>query len=312
MLSRRFLRIKVIKSLYSHFKSGSESLAVSEKNLIYSVNKAYDLYFQMLSLVVDIARYAEERIEIGLKKKLPTEQDLNPNYKFVENLVVAQIADSDKLNDTLQKRRLGWSQHPQLIRHLYNEMVESDYYKAYMEKPSGNYVADLEFVKDFYINTAQDDQILTDTLEEVSIMWCDDLDFSLIMVLRTLDNCRAKQTDISLLPQFKNDDDIKFFKRLFAESAVRYSENLKYIEKFTENWDIERIAYMDNLIMTTAMTELIVFESIPIKVTFDEYIEISKYYSTPGSSLFINGILDKVTNALKADGTITKSGRGLL
>lgn len=155
MFSRRFLRIKVIKALYSHFKSGCDSMITSEKNLVGSIDKAYDLYFQMLRLVADVKVYAEERIELGRNKKLPTYSDLHPNLSFVENGVIAQIEESAALNARLEKAALGWNQYPELIKHLYTLMSESEYYKRYMQLPTHGYASDRTVVEDFYIETVQ-------------------------------------------------------------------------------------------------------------------------------------------------------------
>jgi len=312
MFSRRFLRIKVIKSLYWHFKSESDSIPVSEKNLIYSIDKAYDLYFHMLTLITDVRRYAEERIEIARNKKLPTHEDLHPNLRFVENKVILQIENSEALNDYLRKGSLGWGRCPELVKHLYDKMISSDYYREYMNAPNVNYRDGVRLVMDFYIETTQDDEMLEAVLEEQSILWSDDLDFSLIMVLKTLDNFREHQKEVPLLKQYRSEDDKKFAEELFRLTVMRFHENQEYIERFTHNWDLERIAFLDNIILNAAMTELTVFDSIPVKVTLDEYIEISKYYSTPGSSLFVNGILDKIVESLKSEGRINKTGRGLL
>lgn len=312
MFSRRFLRIKAVKSLYWHFKSESDSIPVSEKNLVHSIDKAYDLYFQMLSLVADVKRYAEGRIEIARNKKLPTHEDLYPNLHFVENPVIAQIESSQRLNDYLTKKSLGWSRYPEMVKHLYNKMLGSDYYKAYMASTPGGYRDDLRFVQDFYALTVQDDEMVEGVLEEQSILWSDDMDFALIMVLKTLDGFRENQPDITLQREYKSEDDLVFVKELFRQAALHFEEYQLYIERFTVNWDVERIAFLDNIILVAAMAELVSFDSIPVKVTMDEYIEISKYYSTPGSSQFINGILDKVVESLKAEGRINKTGRGLL
>ncbi|MBQ8272389.1 MAG: transcription termination factor [Tidjanibacter sp.] len=311
MFSRRFLRIKVLKALYAHLSGAVESVAIEEKNLLKGIDKSYDLYPHILSLIVDIKRYAEERIEIGLKKHLPTAEELNPNRKFVSNAVIAQLEGSDSLDSMLVERKLGWANNPELIKHLYNKMTEADYYNEYMNSEGSSYTEDRKFVEEFYIQTVQDDQMLTEVLEESSIMWSDDLDFILIMVLRTLSAMR-KNSEVALLPQYKNEDDEAFVRSLFARALVGYEENLAIVEQYTKNWDVERIALMDNVVMTTAIAELTGFDSIPVKVTLDEYIEIAKYYSTLGSSTFINGILDKISTDLLAKGAIVKQGRGLV
>lgn len=312
MLSRRLLRIKAVKALYAHFKSESDSPSASEKNLTQAVDKTYDLYHQMLWLVVDVARYAEKRQEIARNKKLPTHEDLNPNTKFVDNAVIAQIAASDRLGAYLERKSLGWTQYPELIKSLYDSMSESDYYKEYMASEERTYNQDRQLVEDFYLSTVEDNEAVETAVEEQSILWADDVDFSLVMVNRTIGMCRRGQNDLPLSSQFKNEDDKVFVKELFRKAMVNYNEYLSYIEKFTQNWDVERIAYMDNIIMVVAISELVNFPSIPVKVTLDEYIDIAKFYSTRNSSVFVNGVLDKVIAVLKEEGKINKTGRGLL
>jgi len=301
-----------MKTLYSHFKSESDSVAATEKNLIASVDRTYDLYLQMLWLIVEVARYAEKRIELGRRKKLPTAEDLNPNTKFIDNEVMRQIERSETLLDLLEKRRLGWVTHPELIKSLYAAMTESDYYIKYMSSGDGSYREALQFVEDFYTQTVEDNETVEETVEEQSILWADDVDFALFLVVRTLDAFRPTQREIPLLPQFKNDDDKAFAPELLRLTLRNYDEYLSYLDEFTQNWDVERIAFTDNIIMAAAIAELVGFPSIPVKVTLDEFIEIAKFYSTRGSSTFVNGILDKVIERLSAEDKIAKVGRGLL
>ena len=312
MISRRLLRIKVVKALYAHMKSESDSLQASEKTLVASIDKTYDLYFQMLALVAEVARYAEQRQEAAKQKKLPTFEDLNPNRKFVDNAVVRLIAESDSVNDRLAARKLSWAQYPELIKSLYAQLEQSDYYKKYMTSTESSFREDLAQVNDFYTRELEGSELLEEVLDEQSILWNDDLGFALVMVTRTLSGIRQSHREVKVLPKFKSDDDLAFAKELFAKTAVNFDTYLQYIEKFTRNWDVERIAFMDNLIMATAVAELVSFQSIPVKVTLDEFIEIAKYYSTPGSGTFINGILDKIVAALTEEGKINKSGRGLI
>ena len=312
MISRRLLRIKALKALYAHLKSESDSLMASEKTLVASINKTYDLYFQMLSLIVEVARYADERQQAAMQKKLPTYEDLNPNRKFVENAVVHLIAESDSVNDYLAAHKLSWARYPELIKALYSQLEQSEYYKKYMTSQERSFREDLALVTDFYTNELESSEMLEEVLDEQSILWNDDLGFALIMVTRTLSNMRPSHRDVKVLPKFKSDEDLDFAMELFEKAAVNYDSNLEVIEQFTRNWDIERIAFMDNVIMVTAMAELVSFPSIPVKVTLDEYIEIAKYYSTASSSTFINGVLDKVVTTLTEEGRINKSGRGLI
>ena len=306
------LRIKVLKALYAHMKSDADSLMASEKMLVTSIDKTYDLYFLMLSLIVEMAHYAEQRQEMAKKKQLPTYEDLNPNRKFVDNAVVRLIAQSDSVNDYLAARKLSWAQYPELIKTLFAQLEQSDYYKKYMTSQERSFREDLALVTEFYTRELEESEVLENAIDEMSILWNDDLGFALIMVTRTLSNMRPSHVEVKILPKFKSIEDLDFARELFAKTAVNFDTYQEEIEKYTRNWDVERIAFMDNLIMAAAMAELITFPSIPVKVTLDEYIEIAKFYSTQGSSTFINGILDKIVASLNEQGKINKSGRGLI
>lgn len=312
MISRRMLRIKVVKALYAHLKSDADSLMASQKTLVRSIDKTYDLYVLMLSLVAELAHHAEQRQELARKKQLPTYEDLNPNRKFVENAVVRLIENSDSVNDYLASHKLSWAAYPELIKTLYAKLEQSDYFQRYMAQQERSFRDDMALVMDFYTHELEECEMLEDVLDEMSILWNDDLGFALIMVTRNLSNMRPSHEEVKLLPKFKNEEDLDFACELFAKAAVNIDDYQQQIERYTRNWDVERIAYMDNLIMATAVAELTGFESIPVKVTLDEYIEIAKFYSTQSSSTFINGVLDKMVVALTEQGKINKSGRGLI
>ncbi len=306
------LRIKVIKTLYAHLKSDADSLMASQKTLVNSIDKTYDLYVLTLSLVAELAHYAEQRQELAKKKQLPTYEDLNPNRKFVDNRVVQLIANSDSVNDYLASRKLSWAAYPELIKTLYTQLEQTEYFQNYMSQQERSFKDDLALVTEFFTRELEECEMLEDVLDEMSILWNDDLGFALIMVLRTLSSVRPSHEEIKLVPKFKSEEDLDFACELFAKTAVNYDEYQQQIERFTRNWDVERIAFMDNLIMATAVAELVGFESIPVKVTLDEYIEIAKFYSTNSSGTFINGVLDKLVAALQQEGRINKSGRGLI
>lgn len=276
-----------------------------------SVDKAYDLYFQLITLPVELAHYAQQRQELAKQKKLPTLEDLNPNTKFTDNAVIHLIANSDAVNDYVASHKLGWGKQPDLIRAIYILLTESDYYKEYMLREEHSFEDDRRLIEDFF-KEMQNCEPLDDVLEEMSLLWSDDLPYIVMMILRTLSNLRQSHTDLKVPPKFKSSEDPEFIKTLFEKSLINFNKYQDYIEKFTSNWDVERIVFMDNLILGTAMAELTSFPSIPVKVTMDEYIEISKAYSTPGSSTFINGVLDKIVESLTEDGSIKKAGRGLI
>ena len=311
MLSRRLLRIKVAKNLYAHLKSDSTNLKASEKNLIASIDKAYDLYFQMLSLVVEVARYADSRIELAKQKKLPTYEDLNPNRRFVDNAVIRLLDEGESLSDEIATRKISWANNYDIVKDIYNRLIEADFYKKYMSQSICTFTDDKKFVESFFA-WLDEDEALSDVVDDMSLLWNDDLSFALYMAMRTVSTLKQSHTDIKVLPQFKSDDDLEFARTLFIKSLVQFEENQEIVDRYTNNWDVERIAFMDSLIITIAIAELTTFDSIPVKVTLDEWIDIAKYYSSPTSGNFVNGVLDKIVSELTANGRIKKSGRGLL
>ena len=303
--------MKVAKTLYAHLKSDSDNLKASEKYLVESIDKAYDLYFQMMSFVVEVARYAESRIELAKQKKLPTYEDLNPNRRFVDNAVIALIANSDSVNDILAERKLGWTNQYDTIKDVYNRLIETEFYKKYMSASVSTFTDDRKFVEEFFQWLESDEQ-LAEVITEMSILWADDYGFALYLALRTVQHVKRSHTEVKVLPKFKSEDDLDFAKRLFIKSLVDYEDNQAVVDRYSKNWDVERVVFMDSLIISIAIVELTQFDSIPVKVTLDEWIDIAKYYSSPTSSNFVNGVLDKVVAEFTEQGLISKSGRGLL
>ena len=303
--------MKVAKTLYAHLKSDSDNLKASEKYLVESIDKAYDLYFQMMSFVVEVARYAESRIELAKQKKLPTYEDLNPNRRFVDNAVITLIANSDSVNDVLASRKLGWANQYDTIKDVYNRLIETEFYKNYMSASVSTFTDDRKFVEEFFQWLESDEQ-LAEVVTEMSLLWADDYGFALLLALRTVQHLKRSHTEVKVLPKFKSEEDLDFAKRLFIKSLVDYEDNQAVVDRYSKNWDVERVVFMDSLIISIAIAELTQFDSIPVKVTLDEWIDIAKYYSSPTSSNFVNGVLDKVVAEFTEQGLIKKSGRGLL
>ena len=303
--------MKVAKTLYAHLKSDSDNLKASEKYLVESIDKAYDLYFQMLYFVVEVARYAESRIELAKQKKLPTYEDLNPNRRFVDNAVITLIANSDSVNDVLASRKLGWANQYDTIKDVYNRLIETEFYKNYMSASVSTFTDDRKFVEEFFQWLESDEQ-LAEVVTEMSLLWADDYGFALLLALRTVQHLKRSHTEVKVLPKFKSEEDLDFAKRLFVKSLVDYEDNQAVVDRYSKNWDVERVVFMDSLIISIAIAELTQFDSIPVKVTLDEWIDIAKYYSSPTSSNFVNGVLDKVVAEFTEQGLIKKSGRGLL
>ena len=313
MISRHLLRIKALMTLYAYFKSDDKSVTKFENNLLFSINKTYDLYHLLLLLIIDIKNYAENKISLAKQKRIPSPEDLNPNTKFINNKVITQIEKNKNLNSYISNNKLNWVENPELVKQLYNSIKQSSFYEAYMSNEQNSYKDDKQLVIDIFVEIIVNSEFLSQILEEKSIYWNDDIEFVVSMIIKTITGFKENDNEYkSLMSLFKNEDDRYFVKTLFHRTLLNHDTNKKIISEFTKNWDFERIAFMDKLIMEAAITEIIEFPSIPVKVSLNEYIEISKFYSTQKSSVFINGVLDKIINQLQNENKIIKTGRGLI
>ncbi len=313
MISRRILRIKVLQIIYAHLKSGNESFENTEKQLQLSIQKLYELFHYLLLLIIDISELAEEKIELAKQKRIPTAEDLAPNTRFIDNKIISFFKENIQFNEYVKKNKLTWVNYPELSKGLYRKLIKSDLYINYMADEKNDFTHDKKFIISMIENLFADNELLEQILEEKSIYWNDDLEFVLNMMVKTIAKLKTRSNrDTALMPLYKNDDDKQFIRDLLRKSIIDYEDNRELIHKYTKNWEIDRIAFMDILIMNQAIAEVVHFPSIPVKVSLNEYIEIAKYYSTEKSSIFINGILDKVFNYLKKNDKINKLGRGLV
>ena len=305
------MRIKVLHLLYAYRATDEANLRKSEKELMFSIEKSYDLYHLILLLISDIARYAEQRIEIARSKYFPTPEEANPNTRFVDNSIVRLINEDKDFNRYVETRGISWSNEEEMVKGLYREMLEWDGYQEFMARPGITYEDEKKFIIRMAAELIIQGERLETVLEEQSIYWNDDLEFVGSMVVKTLERLKPGRT-LRMMDMFSNEDDRLFVLELFRKTVLHGQDYRDLIRKYSENWDFERLAAMDILIMEMAITEAVHFTSIPVKVTLNEYIEIAKYYSTEKSSLFINGILDKIFAELRADKKIVKTGRGLI
>ncbi len=313
MVSRRLLRIKILKALYGHFKSGDKTISGSEKDLFLSIEKTYDLYHYLMKLFVEVADFAQNRIEIGRLKHRPTPEEQNPNTKFIDSKIVAILRSNEQLNKRLNQNKLSWESNPELIKKLYNSMASSQYYADYMAESTRSFEQDRAFAVEFFTLEIEDFEDLYQNLEDQSIYWVDEIEFVLGMIIKTLKKFKEDQpTYKGLLPLYKDESDVDFTKRLFRKATVNHVQYREFVDEYTKNWDVERIAYMDILILIEAIAELLEFKDIPVNITMNEFIDISKYYSTANSSTFINGVLDKIVKDLTEKGVILKVGLGLI
>lgn len=311
MISRRLLRVKALQILYAYRVSENDNLQKTEKELLFSIEKSYDLYHLILLLLVDISNYMTQRVDIARSKYFPTDEEANPNTRFIDNRIIVQISDNRKFSQYLEARKISWNNEEELIKSLYRNLLEWEPYMEYMNSENDSFAQDKNFITKMVAEFILPSEFLQQVLEEQSIYWNDDLEFIGSMVIKTLGRWK-ENGEMPILSMFSNDDDRLYVLDLLKKTVMHGDEYQELIRKFSENWDFERLALMDILIMQMAISEAINFPSIPSKVTLNEYIEISKYYSTEKSSYFINGILDKVFMLLRTDEKIKKTGRGLI
>lgn len=313
MISRRLIRIKALQILYASSKKNEISSTNVERELFHSIEKYYDLYHLLILLIVEMVELEIKNNDFKRKKKAPTVNDLNPDLGLQENLLVEKLRNNIELANYLDKRKLSWKIHKDFIRQVYSDFTKTQIYTEFIELEKRSFKVDRELIVRFYSEFLAENERFIDFLEEENIYWNDDYSFVLIMVIKTIRNFNSSSNEnMKLLPLFKNDDDREFAKLLVRKTIVNKSEYIKIIGKHTKNWDTERIAQIDLLILQLAIAEVLEFETIPIKVSFNEYIEISKYYSTSKSKTFINGLLDKIVKSLKEEKKVNKTGRGLI
>jgi N utilization substance protein B len=313
MISRRQLRIKALQSLYAYYTTGREDMRRSEKELHFNIEKAFELYHYLLLLMIDVILYAESRIEIARNKRIPTHQDLHPSSRFVDNKLVEQLRNNERLLRFVELHKLNWTNYPELIKEIYTRLIESTEFEAYMSAEENGYTDDKRLITFIYTHIIFSSERLDSIMEEQSIYWNDDLEFITSMIVKTFKKFKEEDgPDKLLMDLYKNEEDKDYVVKLYRQTILHREEYMEYIKQNTRNWDLERIAFMDILIMQMALTELVAFPSIPTKVTLNEYLEISKYYSTSKSNVFINGVLDKVLMQLKEEKKIVKKGRGLI
>lgn len=312
MLNRRHIRIKVMQSMYALLQSKNDDLLQEENFLNVSIQSIEDLYVLMLSLLIEVHQLAQEHLELGKKKHLATLEDINPNKKFVENKVLKQLANSPFISDYLSKNKLNnWQNHSDYVRLIWNEIKESELYKNYIGSAELSFNDDKEFVIATYKEIIAPNDKLFDFLESENISWVDDIPLVNTFIVKKITSLGKGKT-FNKPALFKDDDDQQFVSDLFKKTALHHHEFTNDIDEKTPNWDAERIAEIDLILMKMALIEFVYFPSIPTKVTINEYIEIAKDYSTTKSSFFINGVLDKLSKEYSGNGKIQKTGRGLL
>lgn len=313
MLNRRFLRIKVFLALYALEQSAGTSAAKAEKELLRSVDRTYDLFIHVLLLFGELRHLAENRIEDRKARRMPSGDDLAPSLRFVDNPVLVKISGSKQLQEEGERRKMGWTGEKELLVQLHKRIEASEEYAAYMNAPHTTPAMDRAVLVQLFVEHIAQFEGLHDHVEARSIQWLEDLDLACAMVKRTVEQIDPKAPAL-VLPSWggEADEERGFTLALFQGTVAGREQDERTIAERAKNWEADRIALSDMLLMRMALAEVRGFDQIPVKVTMNEYIEIAKAYSTPKSKNFINGILDKLFAEMKEDGTIRKVGRGLL
>ena len=308
MINRVLIHLKIVQIIYAYYQNGGKNLDTAEKELFFSLSKAYDLYNYLLLLMVEVTKQANKKLNAAKNKLIPTKEELFPNTKFVENRFIAQLEVNKQLLDFAGNQKKTWENEADFVKSLCEQIMESDIYKEYMASETSSYEEDREVWRKIYkkiiFNNAELDQVL----EDQSLYWNDDKEIVDTFVLKTIKRFEEKNgAKQELLPEFKDDEDQDFARRLFRRAILNSDYYRHLISENTKNWDLDRVAFMDVIIMQIALAEVLSFPNIPVSVSLNEYVEIAKLYSTPKSGGFINGTLDGIVNQLKKENKLTKN-----
>ena len=308
MINRVLIRLKIVQIVYAYYQNGGKNLDTAEKELFFSLSKAYDMYNYLLLLMVEITKQAERKQSAAKNKLLPTAEELYPNTKFVDNRFIAQLEVNKQLLEFSETQKKTWENESEFVKSLCEKIMDSDIYKEYMASETSSYEEDRELWRKIYKRIIFNNNELDQVLEDQSLYWNDDKEIVDTFVLKTIKRFEeengAKQ---ELLPEFKDEEDQDFARRLFRRTILNADYYRHLISENTRNWDLDRVALMDIIIMQIALAEILSFPNIPVSVTLNEYVEIAKLYSTPKSGSFINGTLDGIVKILKQDGKLTKN-----
>lgn len=305
MVNRILIRIKVVQIVYSYLVNKDKSIDTSEKELFFSLEKAYELYHRLLLLMIELTDAQNKRIENARFKYTATAADKNPDTRLINNRFIAQLRENKMLKEYVDRQSVSWVNEPDFIRILLDRLLASDLYKTYLTSEEDSYAVDQDFWKKAFKHIIVENEDLSEILEAQSLYWNDDLETISTFVLKTIKRFdQSKGAEQELLPMFKDDEDAEFAKMLFRKTLMNVDVNKALIDQHTKNWEIDRVAFMDIVIMLVAIAEIKSFPTIPVKVTLNEYIEIAKGYSTIKSGHFINGILDAIASQLKKDGSL--------
>ena len=307
MINREIIRNKVVQLTYAYYQNGNKNIDSAEKELLLSLSKAYDLYAYMLALIPAVAKESRKYLEVAQSKAQREGTDM-PSQKFAYNRFAIQVEQNTALNDILEAKKISWNDHPEFVNKLYLQIIESQIYKEYMDSQDDSYDADREVWRKLYRTLIENNESIDSILEEESLYWNDDKEIVDTFVVKTIKRFDEKSGHKQeILPEYASEEDLDFARKLFRAAILNADEYQHYMGEMSRNWDFNRLAFMDVIIMQIAIAEMMTFPGIPVNVTINEYVEIAKLYSTPRSGGYINGILDPIARMLVRTGRMLKS-----
>ena len=307
MINREIIRIKIVQLTYAYYQNGNKNIDTAEKELFFSLSKAFDLYNYLLALIVATTKEARRRLEIA-QGKARREGLPEPSQKFVFNRFALQLGENHQLLEFLETQKRSWDDTPEFVGRLFEQIEQSQIYKEYMESKEDDYATDRELWRRLYRTLIQENDDLDALLEEQSLYWNDDKDVVDTFVLKTIKRFEEKNgAKQELLPEYDSEEEKDYARKLFRATILNADEYQRFMSEASRNWDFGRLAYMDVIIMQIAIAEMLTFPSIPVSVTINEYVELSKFYSTPRSAGYINGMLDAIARHLIQTGRLFKT-----
>lgn len=306
MINRELIRIKIVQLTYAYYQNGNKNIDTAEKELLFSLSKAYDLYNDLLQLIVAVTQEARRQTDV-LETRAKREGSESPSTKFVNNRFALQLEENKMLNEFIEAKKMTWKDDIEFVRKLYNQIQQSQPYQEYMSSEADDYDTDRELWRKLYRMFIQNNDELTALLEDKSLYWNDDKDIVDTFVLKTIKRFEpSNKANQELLPEYDDIEDREFARKLFRAAILNADEYQRYMSEASRNWDFSRLAYMDIVIMQIAIAEMMTIPNIPISVTINEYVELAKLYSTPRSGGYINGMLDAIARHLVSRGKLLK------
>ena len=306
MINREIIRIKIVQLTYAYYQNGNKNIDSAEKELFFSLSKAYDLYNQLLMLIVAVTRESRRRLDV-VQAKARREGTPEPSRKFADNRFALQLESNKQLGEFMETQKRTWADEPEFVGHLFELIEQSQIYKDYMESEDDDYNTDRELWRRIYRTLIQENEDLDQLLEEQSLYWNDDKEVVDTFVLKTIKRFDEKNgAKQELLPEYDSEEEKDYARKLFRSTILNADDYQRLMSESSRNWDFSRLAYMDVIIMQIAIAEMMTFPTIPLSVTINEFVELAKYYSTPRSAGYINGMLDAIARHLVKTGRLMK------